>query len=146
VVGSSFCSQSLRIKFEPSEGSMLIDLSTIISLELIQNLQDAKSKQCLFGILNETLTPMGSRLLRSNILQPSTDAAKINERYDALGELTLKESMFFEVRQGMTVTTIALRNTNPVAMKDFVDTDRLLASVSPTHCLFLDDALMLTAF
>ena len=80
---------------------MLIDLPTIVSLELIQNLQNAKSKDCLFGILNETLTPMGSRLLRSNILQPSTDVFKLNERYDALGELTLKEDMFFGVRQGV---------------------------------------------
>jgi len=147
AVGSSFCPQSLRIKFEPSEGSMLIDLSTIVSLELIQNLQDAKSKQCLFGILNETLTPMGSRLLRSNILQPSTDAAKISERYEALGELTLKEGMFFEVRHGMTITTeIASYDTELAAMKDFVDTDRVLASASSTHYLFLADALNLTAF
>lgn len=80
---------------------MLIDLSTIVSLELIQNLQNAKSKDCLFGILNETLTPMGLRFLRSNILQPSTDVLKLNERYEALGELTLKEEMFFEVKQGM---------------------------------------------
>ena len=79
---------------------MLIDLSTIASLELIQNLHNAKSKDCLFGVLNETLTPMGSRLLRSNILQPSTDAVKLNERYEALGELTLREEMFFGLRQG----------------------------------------------
>ncbi len=80
---------------------MLIDLSTIVSLELIQNLQNAKSKDCLFGMLNETLTPMGSRFLRSNILQPSTDVAKLNERYEALDELTLKEEMFFGVREGV---------------------------------------------
>lgn len=80
---------------------MLIDLSTIASLELIQNLRNAKSKDCLFGVLNETLTPMGSRFLRSNILQPSTDAVKLNERYEALGELTLRAEMFFELRQGM---------------------------------------------
>lgn len=79
---------------------MLIDLSTIASLELIQNLHNAKSKDCLFGVLNETLTPMGSRFLRSNILQPSTDAVKLNERYEALGELTLREEMFFGLRQG----------------------------------------------
>jgi DNA mismatch repair protein MSH4 len=88
---------------------MLINLSTIVSLELIQNLQNAKSKDCLFGILNETLTPMGSRFLRSNILQPSTDDAKLNERYEALDELTLKEDMFFEVRQGMLMTIKLLR-------------------------------------
>lgn len=78
----------------------MIDLSTIVSLELIQNLQNAKSKDCLFGILNETLTPMGARLLRSNILQPSTEIAKLNTRYDAVEELSSNEGMFFAVRQG----------------------------------------------
>lgn len=82
---------------------MLIDLSTIVSLELIQNLQNAKSRECLFGILNETLTPMGSRFLRSNILQPSTDATKLDQRHEALDELSLKEDMFFGVRQGMVI-------------------------------------------
>jgi len=79
---------------------MLIDLSTIQSLELIQNLQSAKSKDCLFGLMNETLTPMGSRLLRSSILQPSTQLEVITMRYDALQELTYKEDMFMQIRQG----------------------------------------------
>lgn len=79
----------------------MIDLSTIISLELIQNLQNSKSKDCLFGLLNETQTPMGSRLLRSNILQPSTDAEKLSARYDAVEELSTKEEMFYSVRQGL---------------------------------------------
>ncbi|KKA16378.1 DNA mismatch repair protein [Rasamsonia emersonii CBS 393.64] len=94
----SFAFHSLRIKFEPSQGSMMIDLSTIVSLELIQNLQKSKSRDCLFGLLNETLTPMGSRLLRSNILQPSTEPEKIVARYDALEELSSKEEMFYSWR------------------------------------------------
>jgi DNA mismatch repair protein MSH4 len=80
---------------------MMIDVSTIYSLELVQNLQNPKSKDCLFGLLNETLTPMGSRLLRSNILQPLTDSDTLNTRYDALEELTTKEEMFFGTRSGM---------------------------------------------
>ncbi|KAH7417464.1 DNA mismatch repair protein-like protein MutS [Cadophora sp. MPI-SDFR-AT-0126] len=80
----SFAFHSLRIRFQPSEGSMMIDLATIKSLELIQNLQNAKSKACLLGIMNQTLTPMGLRLLRLNILQPSTQASVLEQRYDAL--------------------------------------------------------------
>jgi len=79
---------------------MLIDLSTIRSLELIQNVQNAKSKDCLFGLMNETLTPMGSRLLRSSILQPSTQPEVIMMRYEALQELTNNEDMFMQIRQG----------------------------------------------
>lgn len=97
----SFSFHSLRIKFEPSQGSMMIDLATVVSLELIQNVQNTKSKDSLFGLLNETLTPMGARLLRSNILQPSTEPRKITGRYDALEELTTNEDMFFSIRQGL---------------------------------------------
>ena len=79
---------------------MMIDISTIQSLELIQNLEKPKSNDCLFGLLNETLTPMGSRVLRSNILQPLTDPDTLNSRYDAVEELTTKEEMFFATRAG----------------------------------------------
>ncbi len=78
----------------------MIDLSTIQALELIQNLQDPKSKDCLFGLLNETLTPMGARALRSNILQPCTQPDVLNLRYDALEELTSKQDMFLQTRKG----------------------------------------------
>src|ERR1700709_536799 len=96
----AFAFHSLRIKYQPSEGSMMIDLSTIQSLELIQNAQNAKSKDCLFGMMNQTLTPMGSRLLRSCILQPSTQADVLIQRYDALEELSTKEDAFHQIRQG----------------------------------------------
>jgi DNA mismatch repair protein MSH4 len=79
---------------------MMIDLSTIQSLELIQNLTNTKSKDCLFGLMNVTLTPMGSRVLRSNILQPSTQEDLLKHRYDAVEELTMKEEMFFDTRNG----------------------------------------------
>lgn len=105
---------SLRIKYEPSEGSVMIDLSTIQSLELVQNLHNAKSKDCLLGLLNETQTPMGNRLLRANILQPLTNPDTLNTRYDALEELTTKEEMFHAVRQ---------------ALKPFLDADKILTQL-----------------
>lgn len=95
----TFASHSLRIKYQPSEGSMMIDLPTIQSLELIQNLTNVKSKDCLFGVMNETLTPMGSRILRSNILQPSTLEDVLKHRWDAVEELTAKEDTFFGTRR-----------------------------------------------
>jgi DNA mismatch repair protein MSH4 len=78
----------------------MIGLSTIRSLELVQNLHNAKSKDCLFGLIDSTLTKMGTRILKSNILQPSTDRNKISRRYDAIAELSSKETIFFPVREG----------------------------------------------
>ncbi|EKV09805.1 DNA mismatch repair protein Msh4, putative [Penicillium digitatum PHI26] len=110
----SFTTHSLRIRFEPSQGSMTIDLATIVSLELIQNLHNAKSKESLFGLLNETLTPMGARLLRASILQPSTERVKLTARYNAVEDLATKEDMFVSVRQ---------------ALKGFMDADKVLTAI-----------------
>ena len=44
---------------------------------------------------------MGARILRSNILQPSTMTVTLMKRYDAVEELTVKEEMFFAIRQGL---------------------------------------------
>lgn len=87
---------------------MTIDLSTICSLELIQNLQNAKSKDSLFGLMNETLAPMGARLLRANILQPSTEKSKLLARYDAMEDLFTKEEMFLSMRKDLYILTIVL--------------------------------------
>ncbi|KAJ6164994.1 hypothetical protein N7470_003666 [Penicillium chermesinum] len=73
-----FAAHSLRIKFEPSQGSMMVDLQTIASLELIQNLHNAKSP---------------------TILQPSTERVKLTARYNAVEDLSTKEDMFVSVRQ-----------------------------------------------
>ncbi|KAK8244011.1 DNA mismatch repair protein MutS [Phyllosticta capitalensis] len=113
-LSKTFPFHSLRIKYEPSEGSMMIDISTIRALELIQNLENPKSRDCLFGLLNSTQTPMGARLLRSNVLQPLTDIDTLNTRYDALEELSTKEEMFFATRQ---------------ALKAFLDVDKILTEL-----------------
>ncbi|KAJ5584718.1 uncharacterized protein N7459_004518 [Penicillium hispanicum] len=109
-----FAAHSLRIRFEPSQGSMTIDLATIVSLELIQNLHNAKSRDSLFGLLNTTLTPMGARLLRANILQPPTERVKLTARYNAVEDLSTKEDMFVSVRQ---------------SLKGFIDADKVLTSI-----------------
>lgn len=109
-----FAFHSLRIRYEPSQGSMTLDLATIVSLELIQNLQHVKSRHSLYGVLNQTLTPMGARLLRTNILQPSVDRTKLTARYNAVEDLSTKEDMFVSVRQ---------------SLKGFIDADKVLTSV-----------------
>jgi DNA mismatch repair protein MSH4 len=121
---------------------MMIDPSTIYSLELIQNLHNPMSTDCLFGLLNQTLTPMGSRLLRSNILQPLTETETLEARLDALEELTTNEEMFFSTRQGRPSllaggieTCVLERYIDFIfpALKPFLDMDRLLTAVSVIH-------------
>ncbi|KAK6362814.1 MutS protein msh4 [Orbilia blumenaviensis] len=109
-----FVGHSLRIKYQSSEGTMVIDFSTVQNLELIQNLRNPKSGDCLFGLLNNTVTPMGGRLLRSSILQPLTDTSILKDRLDAVEELATSEEMFFGTKK---------------ALQAFGDMDRLLTSL-----------------
>ncbi|UKZ66454.1 uncharacterized protein TrAtP1_007628 [Trichoderma atroviride] len=98
----TFSPQSLRIGYQPSEDTMMIAIPAIQSLEVMCNLKSAKSKECLFGLLNHTLTPMGARVLRNNMLQPSTNFdGYIRVRYDALGEMVTHEEMFREIRKAL---------------------------------------------
>ncbi|KAI5463606.1 muts domain V-domain-containing protein [Mariannaea sp. PMI_226] len=111
----NFSPHSLRISYRPSEDTMMIDISAIKSLEVIQNLRNPRSKDSLFGLLNHTSTPMGSRMLRSNILQPPTHSESfILPRYDALEELTSNEEMFRQIRK---------------ALKLFHDVERILTKL-----------------
>ena len=100
----TFVAHSLRISYQPSDGTMMIDISAFQSLEIMQNSRDPKSKDSLFGLLNQTTTPMGTRMLRRNILQPPTHVeAFVRPRHDALEELTTNEELFQDIRRGTCI-------------------------------------------
>ncbi|RGP76984.1 DNA mismatch repair msh4 [Fusarium longipes] len=129
----NFVPHSLRIQYRPCEDTMMIDISAIQSLEIMQNTRNPKSKDSLFGLLKHTSTPMGSRLLRSNILQPPTDAERVVlTRYDALEELTTNEEMFLEIRKGMLQIMGRIPLTS-VALKLFHDIEKLLTKLIIVH-------------
>ncbi|CAK7274177.1 MutS protein msh4 [Sporothrix epigloea] len=96
-----FDHHSVRIKYQPPADVMMISLPTIRSLELIQNAGSVDSRDCLYGLLKRTTTPMGSRILRSNILQPSTQTTILNPRYAAVGELARSDSLMLKVQAAL---------------------------------------------
>ena len=63
---------------------MTLDESTRRNLELTETMRGGAMEGSLLGVLGETLTPMGSRLLRRWINQPLLDVAAINRRLDAV--------------------------------------------------------------
>ncbi|KAK6344025.1 MutS protein msh4 [Orbilia brochopaga] len=115
-----FLTNGLRVKYQSSDGMMIIDYSTVRNLELIQNLRNPKSGDCLYGLLNRTVTPMGARLLRSSILQPLTDQAVLEDRLDAVQEMVSSQEMFHATKK---------------ALQAFSDMDKLLTSliIVPTN-------------
>jgi DNA mismatch repair protein MutS len=65
---------------------LLIDEAARRSLELTETLRHGTREGSLLEVLDETVTPMGARVLADRLSNPLTDAAAINVRLDAVQE------------------------------------------------------------
>ncbi|SPO31807.1 related to meiosis-specific MutS homolog [Ustilago trichophora] len=109
-----FTPKSLRIRFVVPDG-----INTAHDLELVRNLIDPKSKDSLYGLLDQCASPMGKRLLKMNILQPLTDLDAIAARQDAVAECLRNEERLFAIRESLM----------PIRDKS-IDLDKLLHTLS----------------
>jgi DNA mismatch repair protein MutS len=71
--------------FEMNE-YLVLDAPTVTNLELVVS-QDGNAAHSLLGVLDETMTGMGARLLRQWVLRPSVRIGEIETRLDAVEEL-----------------------------------------------------------
>ncbi|MCI0661519.1 MAG: DNA mismatch repair protein MutS [Acidobacteria bacterium] len=71
--------------FEPSD-ALILDATTVNNLELI-NANDRVYTHTLIGVLDETMTGMGARLMRQWLLRPSVKLGEIETRQDAVEEM-----------------------------------------------------------
>jgi DNA mismatch repair protein MutS len=69
-------------------GTMPLDEMTRRNLELVESLRGGETGGTLLSVLDRTLTPMGSRLLRQWILTPLTEKTAIDGRLDAVALFT----------------------------------------------------------
>ncbi len=116
--------------------AMVLDAVTVRNLELIEPIfaADANGPQAqltVLGVLDQTLTGMGGRLLRQRLLGPSMDRAEIEQRLDAVGELRQQTILRAELRKHLA---------------GILDLERLLAkitlgSASPRDVLALGRSL-----
>jgi DNA mismatch repair protein MutS len=72
------------------EDYLWMDKFTIRNLELLGETQGAGPRQSLLGVLDNTVSPMGARLLRRWLLMPLKDLSRIRERLDAV-EFLIKD-------------------------------------------------------
>lgn len=97
---------------------MVLDSNTRRNLELTETIRTAKSKGSLLGVLDETVTPMGGRLLRTWIGQPMLDLGRLRARQQAVAALHEDGLLRAEVIQ---------------ALKPIYDLERLTNRVLGTH-------------
>jgi DNA mismatch repair protein MutS len=74
------------VYFEPQD-HLVLDHITVRNLELIEALGGAGVARSLLDVIDETVTGMGARLLRSSLLRPSIRRGEIEARHGAVAEL-----------------------------------------------------------
>ncbi|MEO6119900.1 MAG: DNA mismatch repair protein MutS, partial [Terriglobales bacterium] len=78
-----------RIGFYDRQDCLILDAVTVRNLELVEPIFAGTGKEVtLFAAIDQTLTPMGKRLLRSWILRPSIGLGQIQARLDAVEAAT----------------------------------------------------------
>ncbi len=75
-------SQLTTLKTYSTQSFMTLDSATRRNLELVTTIRGGNVKGSLLGVLDETRTPMGARLLREWLTQPLLDRAALNARLD----------------------------------------------------------------
>ena len=66
---------------------MSLDISSVRNLELVETMRGKTKRGSLLWVLDKTKTPMGKRLIRSWLLQPLLNPAKIILRQNAVDEM-----------------------------------------------------------
>ncbi len=93
-----------RLERYAPEKRVLIDEATRRSLELTHTLREGKQDGTLLDILDETVSPMGARLIAEWISNPLTDLEDIAQRADAVEELTSRMALLRDVREQLDQT------------------------------------------
>lgn len=103
------------ITFFEAQDTLILDAVTVRNLELVESQSNAGRAHTLLGVIDETVTGMGARLLRSWLLRPSVRRGEIEARLAAVAEL-----------HGSQMKRDRLR----VLFKEIADLERLIARVN----------------
>ena len=95
--------------------SLIIDEATRASLELTRTIREGKRDNSLLETIDETVSPMGARLLAEWLSNPLTNIAAINRRLDSVEELTRDTIFCRDLREILAETYDLQRLTAKVA-------------------------------
>ncbi len=81
---------------------MRLDMNTRRNLELLETMRAKEKRGSLLGVLDQTRTAMGKRLMRTWIEQPLVRVAPITRRLDAVEELVRDHGLREDIREALT--------------------------------------------
>ena len=87
--------------YQPGE-CLILDRISQRNLELVEPLFTGEKNNTLLSVLDETITPMGARLLREWMLRPLRSRSEILRRQEAVSNLVEKPMLLGEIRDALT--------------------------------------------
>ncbi|MBI2102940.1 DNA mismatch repair protein MutS [Candidatus Woesearchaeota archaeon] len=97
-----------------NQQTMLLDASTFRNLEIVQNLRDGSLRGTLLSVLDHTNSAAGSRLLKKWLREPLLDQQMIEQRLEAIENLSQEMMTREEIRS---------------VLKEISDIERLIGRV-----------------
>ena len=130
------------ISYHESNEFMILDAVTLRNLEIVESRND-KSRRTLLSVIDETVTGMGARLLRSWLLRPSIRRSEIQTRLSAVSEFTdsiLRDKIRFLLKEVSDLERLVGRiNLGTASPRDLLGLN-LSLSKTPAINLILSDA------
>ncbi len=112
-----------EIAYSESADHMVLDGVTLRNLEVFES-RGERSKNTVFGVLDETVTGMGARLLKLWLMRPSLKRSEIETRLAAVTELTgtiLREKLRFLLKEVRDLERLSGRlNLGTASPRDLV--------------------------
>ncbi len=120
------------ISFFESHDTMVLDTVTLRNLEIVET-RDTGNSRGLCNLLNETITSMGARLLKSWLVRPSIKRSEIQTRLAAVSELTdgmLRDKIRYLLKEIADLERLVGRvNLGTASARDLVALSRSLSQV-----------------
>ena len=95
--------------------SLQIDQTSLASLEILRTIRTESKKGTLLHCLDETLTPMGGRMIRAWLCMPLCDLGAIELRQDTIEEMINSDTKLADIRK---------------LLADIADLERIAARIS----------------
>ena len=119
-----------EINFFDASDFMVLDAITLKNLEIIES-RNENNKRTLINVIDETITGMGARLLRSWLLRPSIKRTEIQTRLSAVSELSdliLRDKIRFQLKEVADLERLVGRlNLGTATPRDLIALNRSIS-------------------
>jgi len=119
---------------------MILDASAVKNLELVRNLRDSRRTDSLLDVIDYTVNSMGSRLIRSWLLNPSLSLETIEQRLDGIHDFLSHTIERHEIREKLKQISDLERLSSRISLaaasaKDLVSLKISLQSLPDVYSL-----------